>query len=389
MGSAGIRRGAMVIVVALGAIAAGVGPAGAASGQIVLSVPSGTTQSGFDVDGATMAPATAASTDVRTNTSTTLGYRQLVALNGAGVAKLGTLSLDGVSCTMLREATYTSTVFTGTDGTVDPVPGTVYAVRTFLNTYAKLSLVSIDMGTPKGLVLDFVTLPCPLDSTAPVITPSVTGPAGNGGWYIGHVNVSWTVLDPESPPTLSGCDDQTLTTDTASATITCSAASAGGSASESVTISVDQTDPVVAYDGNQGTYDIDEHIVIDCLASDQTSGIAENDCESVDAPAYTFQPGDHTLAATATDVAGHHGAGSTTFTVIVTPEGLIRLILQHVSNGSVASTLQSKIQKVADAPTDQARSGALGALRNYLSSKIGNGIDAATAALVSELAGSL
>lgn len=389
MRSASIGRGAVVVVLALGSVAASSGPAGAASGQIVLSVPSGGVQSGFDVDGAAMAPATAASTDVRTNTSTTFGYRQLVALNGAGVAKLGAIPLESVSCAMLRGAAYTSSVFTGTDGTVDPVPGTVYAVRSFLNTYAKMSLVSIDMGTPKGLVLDFVTSTCPLDSTAPVITPSVTGPAGNGGWYVGHVTVTWTVTDPESPPAADGCDDVTLTGDTASTAITCSATSAGGSASESVTVGIDQTDPIISYDGNEGTYDIDQQVEIECLADDETSGIAAHDCVSVNAPAYTFEPGDHTLSATATDAAGHQGAGATTFTVVVTPGGLIRLMLQQVSDASLTSVLEKKIQKVADAPNAEAKAGTLGALRNYLAAKTGNGIDAATAALVSELAGSL
>lgn len=383
------RRVGIVASLALSITVMGFGPAAAATGRIVLSVPSGGTQSGFDVDGATLTPATASSTDVRTNTSTTFGYRQLVALNNAGVAKIGMMPLGDVSCAMLRSAAYGPSVFTGVDGTTDPVPGTVYAVRSVLNVYAKMSLVAIDTGTPKGLILDYETSDCPLDSTPPVITPSVTGPAGNAGWYVGHVTVSWTVADPESDVSTSGCDDTTLTEDTVETTVTCSATSAGGSASDSVTVGIDQTDPTITYTGNRGTYELDEQVTIECTAADGTSGVASDDCASVDAPAHTFDPGEHSMSAQATDVAGHHGSGSTTFTVVVTPGGLIRLILQHVPDPSVASSLRKKVESIAGASNANAKAGATGAFRGFVSAKTGKGVSEQTAALLSHLAGFL
>src|SRR6185503_7124478 len=36
------------------------------------------------------------------------------------------------------------------------------------------------------------------DTTAPVITPTVTGTSGSNGWYTSNVSVSWAVSDPES-----------------------------------------------------------------------------------------------------------------------------------------------------------------------------------------------
>jgi hypothetical protein len=82
------------------------------------------------------------------------------------------------------------------------------------------------------------------DSTPPVITPNVTGALGSNGWYIGDVNVSWSVTDPESTVTSqSGCGPQGVTSDTAGVTFTCSATSGGGSNSQSVTVKIDKTAP--------------------------------------------------------------------------------------------------------------------------------------------------
>jgi hypothetical protein len=84
----------------------------------------------------------------------------------------------------------------------------------------------------------------PVDVTPPVISADVAGPAGNAGWYVGDVTVIWTVSDPESAVlSRTGCDTVTITTDTAGETLTCSAASEGGPATESVTIKRDATPP--------------------------------------------------------------------------------------------------------------------------------------------------
>jgi hypothetical protein len=63
-------------------------------------------------------------------------------------------------------------------------------------------------------------------------------PDGAGGVYTGNVKVSWTVVDNESTPTTNGCGPVTISDDTGDSgvTITCTATSAGGMTSKSVTI---------------------------------------------------------------------------------------------------------------------------------------------------------
>ncbi len=83
------------------------------------------------------------------------------------------------------------------------------------------------------------------DPTPPVVTPSVSGQQGTGGWYTSDVSVSFTVTEGESPVTRSGCDPVVLQSDAASITYTCSAQSWGGTAGATVTVKRDATPPVL------------------------------------------------------------------------------------------------------------------------------------------------
>jgi len=83
------------------------------------------------------------------------------------------------------------------------------------------------------------------DVTPPVVVPHVAGPLGAAGWYLGDATVTWAVSDPESPFTTSGCEATTVDADTAGLTVTCTATSAGGSASASVTVKRDSTPPTL------------------------------------------------------------------------------------------------------------------------------------------------
>jgi Glucodextranase, domain B len=85
------------------------------------------------------------------------------------------------------------------------------------------------------------------DTTAPVITKVVTGTAGGSGWYRSNVTVAWTVTDPDSAVVIdSGCGTQNFTTETSGTLSTCSAHSAGGSASDSFNVKIDKTAPTVS-----------------------------------------------------------------------------------------------------------------------------------------------
>ena len=115
----------------------------------------------------------------------------------------------------------------------------------------------------------------PPDSTPPVITPSISGTLGNNGWYVSDVSLSWSVVDSESAiSSSSGCDAVSIIADQDATTYTCSATSAGGTASESVSIKRDATAPSVscgAADGNWHASDVS----IACTASDVRSGLVD------------------------------------------------------------------------------------------------------------------
>ncbi|MDP9371883.1 MAG: hypothetical protein M3Q65_05400 [Chloroflexota bacterium] len=81
-----------------------------------------------------------------------------------------------------------------------------------------------------------------VETTPPVIVPTVTGALGSNGWYTGDVTVSWAVADPESAITsTSGCGPTIIAADTGGTTLTCTATSGGGTASQPVTIRRDAT----------------------------------------------------------------------------------------------------------------------------------------------------
>jgi hypothetical protein len=82
------------------------------------------------------------------------------------------------------------------------------------------------------------------DPTPPVVVSHVSGPVGNGGWYVGDVTVSWDVSDPQTAvSTATGCDSVTLADDTAGTTYSCVATSEGGTTTEQVTVKRDATPP--------------------------------------------------------------------------------------------------------------------------------------------------
>jgi len=190
-----------------------------------------------------------------------------------------------------------------------------------------------------------------VDASPPVVTPHVTGTLGSGGWYVSDVSVSWTVSDPESEVTsTSGCDPSSVTADTAGVSFTCSATSAGGTASASTgTIKRDATNPTVTYAGNAGTYGLVDMVAITCTAADNLSGVASSTCAGASGPAWAFGAGSHTLSATATDNAGNLGSATATFTVTVTPGSLGALTLQFVQSSARYQALSARQQAAVDA----------------------------------------
>lgn len=112
-----------------------------------------------------------------------------------------------------------------------------------LNKDGKPDLATVNHTSDNLAVMLNTSLPS--DTTAPVVTPAVTGTLVNG-WYTSNVTVSWAIADPESSFTSSGCSVESVTSDTAGTTFTCTATSAGGTTTERVTIKRDATGPSIA-----------------------------------------------------------------------------------------------------------------------------------------------
>lgn len=84
------------------------------------------------------------------------------------------------------------------------------------------------------------------DPTPPAVTPTISGPLGQNGWYTGDVHVSWNVSEPESWLAFAGgCDDVEITSDVLGEPFTCDAASGGGRTKQSVVIKRDATPPTI------------------------------------------------------------------------------------------------------------------------------------------------
>lgn len=115
----------------------------------------------------------------------------------------------------------------------------------------------------------------PTDSTAPSITPVVTGILGSNGWYTSAVGLSWTITDSESAISSStGCDDVNITADQAATDYTCSATSAGGTAEKKTSIKRDATSPLISGSNVNDTTWRNGPLSSEFTASDALSGLA-------------------------------------------------------------------------------------------------------------------
>jgi large repetitive protein len=130
----------------------------------------------------------------------------------------------------------------------------------------------------------------PADTTPPVITRSITGTLGTNGWYRSTVTVFWTISDPESAVTTTGCGTlvgtsngvatwrRSVVTDTVGVTLNCSATSGGGTTPNSITIKRDGTKPTIAYDSSSPLANANgwnnTSVTVKFRGNDATSGIA-------------------------------------------------------------------------------------------------------------------
>lgn len=239
-----------------------------------------------------------------------------------------------------------------------------------------------------------VTETVQVDETPPAIVPTVTGTLGNEGWYTSPVGITWSVSDPESGiGSSTGCGPTTLSTDTASASVTCTATNVAGlSASQTQTVKIDQTPPVVTYSPHPAVYDVDATVSITCAASDAMSGVTVTTCADVSGSAWSFPLGTSTFSASATDHAGNVGNGSTSFRVVVTFSGLCNLTTRFSSKAGIATSLCAKLNAASAAAARGETATAeniLGAYRNEVSAQTGKAFTGAEAATLIRLSQAL
>ncbi|MET0199865.1 MAG: hypothetical protein ABW364_21745 [Rhodococcus fascians] len=103
---------------------------------------------------------------------------------------------------------------------------------------------------------------------------------GNNGWYRSDVSLAWSVNEPESSNSLvkTGCLDQSITSDQAETTYSCSAESAGGSSGPvALSIKRDATNPTISGSRSPGANgfgwnNLDVSVSFSC--DDNLSGVA-------------------------------------------------------------------------------------------------------------------
>jgi probable HAF family extracellular repeat protein len=156
-------------------------------------------------------------------------------------------------------------------------------------------------------------------NVAPTVQPTLTGTAGTNGWYRSSVNLSWTVTGVPAPTT-TGCGAVAVTTDTKGRLFTCTATNSAGTASQSVTVKVDQAAPKVDLDSPQAstakTYNRNQAVFAKYTCSDLMSGVASCVGSVANgARVSTAMPGTYSFVVTATDRAGNAAAKTVVYKV--------------------------------------------------------------------------
>jgi len=200
---------------------------------------------------------------------------------GASTATIGAIPVawpdDGSTC----PASPPSPIGDNGDSTVSIIAPSTPGTYTFIARFA-VALSPAGANDPSsitGNVTVSYTLTVVGDTTPPIIGYTLTpsSPDGSNGWYKSNVSLIWSVTDPESTVTKTGCVDQSITADQPATNYSCSASSAGGSAGP-VTVSIkrDATAPSISgaatpAPNGAGWNKTDVNVNFTC--SDGTSGV--------------------------------------------------------------------------------------------------------------------
>jgi hypothetical protein len=157
------------------------------------------------------------------------------------------------------------------------------------------------------------------DTTPPVIVAKIAGTAGANDWYRSNVTLTWSVTDPESKVRRKlGCGKVSVAADTAGVSYTCTAMSAGGTSTKSVTIKRDTGLPSasVSTPAANASYPAGQVVAASYACADSLSGVSS--CAGPvpsGAALDTSTVGARTFTVNATDRAGNTRAVTVHYTV--------------------------------------------------------------------------
>lgn len=255
---------------------------------------------------------------------------------------------------VMRWTTYTSTTYSysewtggwtsSTDAAGLPVGGGAGYSHAMTGSTAGGSIgLGSDSGAASPYRGVFLWRTAGVDHSPPVITPSVVGTLGSNGWYRSDVSVSFTVTDPESAiVSSSGCDPSTVALDTAAATFTCTATSAGlgGAASASATVKRDVTPPTVVC-GSSPTFTLGESASVTATVTDALAGPVAT---SVGVQVPTSAVGVRTALVSGADRAGNVATAACTYTVTApTCNGKRVTIMGTPGNDAIVGTAKADV----------------------------------------------
>ena len=162
----------------------------------------------------------------------------------------------------------------------------------------------------------------PIDTTPPVITPTITGTLGGDDWYVSDVDVSWTVDDPDSAiAAINGCEETVIDTDTDTEglELSCSATSLGGTTLINITIKRDTTPPgiIISTPADGAFHNINDTVPANWVAADSASGLDTASATTANGDTIdTASLGGKSFTVNATDKAGNSTSLTHSYTVI-------------------------------------------------------------------------
>ena len=144
----------------------------------------------------------------------------------------------------------------------------------------------------------------------------MSGTAGDNGWYVSDVGVTFDVQDPDSAIiSTDGCDPMTVSADTFEQVFTCTATSEGGTASAAAFVKRDATRPTLTCVTPVPVFQLGTFgAQVSATVADATSGALVS---PANAPANTNVAGTFTAAVTGSDQAGNTATKNCPYRVVI------------------------------------------------------------------------